>query len=277
MVILDFAPGAHGHFLSYVINQFIFNIKVPIDNLFQSSGAAHAINIVPDFIQKRMCLHGHWSYFEHRYPTAEKIVFIKHQPALDFLLLTNMYHRCHPHAVKGKDVNIEDIKKLQVDLMFSADKTIKNLRNDWYAKLHERHLKRCEIPQISGLPRYEFDFSAFFDTVKFVKELVLCADFLNHRLHFSGALIDLHHKFLRINQGYHRWMLAQSVMQHILNDVSTVIDREDWQMQAYINHVLSDLFKIYDNCLWTDDSYPNDTRIIHGMVKDFQARYDDQY
>lgn len=277
MVIIDFAPGTHGHFLSYMINQYIFDIGVPIDNIFQSSGAAHVINTVPDFLQKRMCLHGHWSYFEQPYPETTKIIFIKHEPLLDFVLLTNMYHRCHPDAVKGEDVNIQQINKLHTDLMFSKSKTPKDLRNDWYAKLQERHLKKCEISQISELPKFDFDFSAFFDSEKFVKELSLCADFLQHRLHFDSSLIRLHHEFLSINQGYHKWKLAQSAMHHIFNDVSMMIDQQDWQMQAYINHMLSDLFKIYDGPLWTDDLYPNDTRIIYGLVQDFLNRYDDWY
>lgn len=278
MVTIDFSPGTHGHFLSYVINQYIFNIDVIVEDIFQSSGAAHTINVVPAFLQKRMCLHGHYSYFGFPYPvTVDKIVFIKHDPGLDFLLLTNIYHRCHPDVVQGNDMDVEDIKKLHLAQMFSQNKTPKDLRNDWYAKLQERHLKTCEFAQPTDLKKYDFDFSAFFDTARFIKELSLCADFLNQRVHFSRSLVDLHQKFLKINQGYQKWLQAQTLMQHILQDQSMPIDHDDWQIQAVINHILGDLFKVYDGCLWTDENYPNDARIIHAIIQDFVDHYDDRY
>jgi hypothetical protein len=278
MTTIDFAPGMHGHFLSYVINQYIFDINVPIDNIFQKSGAAHTINLVPDFLAKRICLHGHYSYFELPYPVeVEKIIFIKHDPTLDFLLLTNIYHRCHPEAVKSKDMNIEEIKQLHMDSMFSPNKTTKDLRNDWYTKLQERHLKKSEILQASTLPRYDFDFSAFFDPTKFVQELSLCADFLQHRLHFSSDLLDLHHRFLHINQGYQKWLLGQTIIHHILQNKAMVIDINDWQLHSYINHSLSNLVKIYDGRLWRDETYPNNTEIIYGILKNFLDQYDDLF
>lgn len=275
MIAIDFSPGSHGHFLSFVVNQYIFDVQLSSTDIFQSSGAAHAINVDAEFLQRQIVCHGHYSYFEHDYPDdADAVIWIKHDPRLDFVLLTNIYHRCHPTAVQGIDVNPHDIKKLHNDMMFLGGDQLHLLRNNWYAKLQENHLKNSIVVRDSSLPRFDFDYAAFFDLTSFLLELRRCADFCGMKLHFGPALVDLYHKFLDINQGYQKWCLGNQLINDVLTNKNSPIDANDWQLQAFLNYQISRLFKIYDGRLFAEDPYPDHTQKIRKIILDFLQRYD---
>lgn len=278
MIIIDFPPGAHGHFLSYVVNQYIFDIGVPIDNLFQTSGAAHFINTNKEFLSKRIVLHGHYSYFDYPYPSdTSQIIKIKYDPDFDFLLLINIYHRCHPTAVKATDVNIEDIKKLHVDSMFLNDHNTKTMRDNWYAKLMENHLNGYSVSRSTDLPVFDFNFQSFFTLENFIEELSLCADFCKMKLNFNENLVILHQKFLEINQGYHKWIHGKRIIDSVLTKQNLPISADDWQLQSYINYRISRIFKIHDGPLFDSDSYPGTTIEIHEVISNFIKNYDERF
>lgn len=275
MTTIDFDPGMHGHFLTYVVNQYIFNIGVPTDNLFHRSGAAHNINVLIDFLDKSMTTHGHYSYYGLEHPVGtDRIIWICPDPQLDFVLLTNIFHRCAGETNKQSDVDPVTIHEAHLDLMQASSKSLQQLRENWYTKLKEQHLKKSVINNRASLPVYQFDYRSFFDIESFVCELSSCADFLDHRLHFCSDLVDLHNNFLRLNQGYQKWKLAQSIVQHILNNEQMHIDTCDWQLQSYINYVLNKIFKIHSGRLFEDDSYPASTQEIFTILQQFLDSYD---
>jgi len=275
MIALDFSPGAHGHFLSFVVNQYIFDIKLSSTNIFQRSGAAHAINIDPEFLKRQMVCHRHYSYFGYDYPDdTDAVIWIKHDPKLDFVLLTNIFNRCHPNAVQGTDVNLEDIKKLHHDMMFQHEERLHVLRGNWYAKLYENHLRNTLVIQDSDFARFDFDYASFFDITTFVHELRRCADFCGMKFNFCQELVDLHENFLDINQGYQKWCQGHRLLRDILTDRYSAIDTDDWQLQSFINYNVSKIFKIHDGRLFDDDLYPTDTQQIRKIILDFQQTYD---
>jgi hypothetical protein len=278
MNFIDFAPGLHGHFLSYVVNQYIFNIGVKPFDIFQSSGAAHLINLNKEFISRQQVFQGHASYFNYDYPAGtDKIVWIKHSSEFDFVLLTNIFNRCHPDVVNSEIGNSVDINKLHLDNMFSSQSSLHELRENWYTKLLENHLVKGAVLKQTNIPVFEFDVSSFFDLSDFIEELSRCADFLNMKLHFNSDLVDLHTKFLHKNQGYQRWNICKSLINDIISNKKTAIDLQDWQIQAFINFKLSQLFKIYSGALFDQDLYAKDTQEIHGMVRQFLNTYDQYY
>jgi hypothetical protein len=278
MITIDFSPGSHGHFLSYIINQYIFDIKVDSFNIFQTSGAAHLINLNTEFLDKRIVLHGHYSYFDFDYPDhTDQIIWIAPDPELDFVLLTNIYNRCPPRdALTSTDVNIDDIKKLHID-MLNKNSNLCQLRNNWYNKLLENHLSQSIVLKKSNIPAFEFQYRSFFDTQDFVKELSRCADFCNMKLYFKSDLIDIHKEFLNRNQGYQKWNLAKTLIDQILTGQQTPIDPEDWQLQAFINFNLSKMFKIYSGQLFDHNEYAQDTRQIFQIVTNFLEEYDQRF
>jgi hypothetical protein len=275
MIVIDFAPGQHGHFLDYVVNNFIYNIDAPVENIFQTSGAAHNINNSAEYQARKQTLCAHYSSFNQLYPkNAEKIVWIKHDPELDFVLLSNIYHRCHPDAVKGTDVNINQITQLHLDAMFSSNQTIKSLRNNWYTKLQERHFKQTELKNNTALPVFDFEYSSFFSLQSFIEQLQQLADFLNFTFVYNQLFVELYQKFIEVNQGYNQHCNASRIVDAILTNQSCLIQQQDWQLQACINHRLSKLFKIYDGILHDSNDYPNNTQILHNLVVEFVNNHD---
>jgi hypothetical protein len=278
MTVIDFAPGTHGHFLEYVVNTYIFNINAPVKNLFQTSGAAHNINAAPEYQAQKMASSGHFSSYNHHYPdNTKKIIWIKHDPELDFVLLVNIFNRCHPDAIDGTDVNINEIHQLQMDLMFSSNQTPKSLRNDWYTKLQEHHLDQTKLKQKSDLPTFDFEYRSFFSLAEFIEQLQLLADFLNLTFVYNQSFIELYQEFIKINQGYQQYCTVLKIIDAILTNQPYPIDQTNWQIQSYINYRLSKLFKIYDGIIYSDDQYPKDANDIHKLVLEFVKNYDSRF
>lgn len=278
MNFIDFSPGLHGHFLSYVINQYIFNIGVEPFNIFQTSGAAHLINLNKEFCSRQQVFHGHVSYFNYDYPAGtNRIVWIKHNSELDFVLLTNIFNRCHPNVVNSKDSNFDEINKLHLDCMFDTQVGLRDLRENWYTKLLQNHLDKSIILKKTNIPVFDFDFESFFTLQDFVEELTRCADFFNMKFHFNSDLTDLHKEFLNQNQGYQRWNFGKSLINDVLLNRKTIVDSQDWQMQAFINFKLSKLFKIYSGALFDQNCYAEDTQQIYNIVRNFLDTYDQNF
>jgi hypothetical protein len=278
MVTIDFSPGMHGHFLSYIINQYIFNIESPTINIFQTSGAAHFINIDQNFLDRRLVTHGHYSYFNCAYPSnVDRIVWIERDPELDFILLTNIYHRCHPAAVQGHDVNANDIKKLHHDDMFQDAGRLSLLRRNWYTKLIEYHLASSSFLKETKIPIFKFCYKSFFDLRLFINELSMCADFCNMTLNYNLDLVKLYHEFLERNQGYQQWVCGNRLLNSILTNENLMINPEDWQLQAYLNFNISKMFKLYSGDLFDNDLYPKNTQEIHQIITDFVSNYDSMF
>jgi hypothetical protein len=275
MTVIDFAPGHHGHFLEYVVNNYIFNIDAPVKNLFQSSGAAHNINISTRYQERKIVTSGHYSSFDYVYPSdTRKVIWVKHAPELDFVLLVNVFHRCHPDAVTGKDVNIREIMQLHQDAMFESGQSLAKLRSNWYAKLQERHFAQYESKHQTDLATFDFDYSSFFYIDKFILELRTLADFLQSKFTYNQSFVTLYQEFISKNQGWHQYRHARALLDAVLTNRSESIDQSDWQTQSWTNHQLSQLFKIYDGELYSTDQYPSDTRYIHNLIAKFIVDYD---
>jgi hypothetical protein len=278
-VALDFAPGTHGHFLEYVLNKYIFKVPSTKENIFQSSGSCHPINIDAEYQKHKMVYRLHYSSYDHAYPSdATHVIFIKHHPKLDFLLLTNIFHRCDIRSGHVDDFNVEDIKKLHLEFMNTADSTSNvSLRSDWYAKLMERHFHMTEKKHETELPLFDFDFSSFFTLSDFLEELSKVATFLNHTFEFDSSLIALYNEFLERNQGYQAYRQGNQLFEHIVAGDNVDFD-SDWQLRAYLNVRLSTVFKLYDHPdLFDKDSYPTNTKDIHKILMDHLANFDKRF
>ena len=84
--LIDFEPGAHGHFLELVLNKYVFGVKYDGDDIFQSSGAAHKIRLNQDYQKNKFVGSGHFFWSNWSYPKlTEKVVVIKHDPNFHFV------------------------------------------------------------------------------------------------------------------------------------------------------------------------------------------------
>jgi len=276
-VAIDFAPGLHGHFLEYIINRYLFGINCQVDNIFQSSGAVHAINTDLQYQANKIAQRGHYSSFNTQMATnTSGIVFIKHNSKLDFVLLTNIYYRCHPDSFNVLDFNVREIEKLHLTMMTTDAQTPKELRANWFAKLSERHFEMIEDYPNTTIPIFDFDFASFFSLPEFLQELKRTSKFLNITFKFDQSLSLLWQDFMSRNQGYQLYLLGQEILSSIYNRESKSIP-DDWKLQAYLNSEIAKTFDLYDGILYNKDKYPNDTlevyEIIHNHVKDFDNRF----
>lgn len=273
-VALDFAPGLHGHFLEYVVNKYIYNLPIDIKNIFQSSGAAHVINVDSEYQRLKMVDNGHYTAFDYEYPLDTcQVIFIKHNFCYDFVLLTNIYYRCHPDAVNATDFNVDQIQQLQENLMFSKKPTKLELRNNWYSKLNNQDYELCKKYPKTSLPVFDFNFASFFDFREFLLELTRLAKFLNQRIHYSVDLFHLWQQFIDQNQGYKLYSHAQEILKYIFAEEKYPID-DDWKLHAYINYVLSLTFDIWDGLLFEADQYPTDTAEISFLLLEHTNNFD---
>ena len=284
MIAIDFAPGLHGNFLEFVINRYIFDVPYSVDSIFQNSGAAHKINQDTVYQQHKKTYWGHFSAYGDNYPdSVNKVIWIKHNPKLDFVLLTNIFYRCHPGAVLRNDISILDQKKFHVNLMensiWSQAETgsLKLLRMNWYTKFQERHFFETEKYPNTNLPVYEFDYSSFFSLPDFIIELQRVSEFLNITLKYDTSLDKLWQEFVLINQGFNNYKQAQQILSNTLSNALFPIDTNDWQLQAWLNHNLSKMFRIHDGKLFDTEQYVDNTQSLYALIQQHLKEFDSKF
>jgi hypothetical protein len=274
--VIDFAPGLHGHFLEYVLNRYIFGVNSPADSVFHSSGAAHGINADQEYQSQKQVHRGHYSAFDLSYPpTTEKIIFIQHNPKLDFVLLANIYYRCHPDAVNQTDFNSKEIEQLQQSMMFVGSDV--ELKNNWYSKLMERHFELTEKVPATDLPVLFFDFDKFFSLDSFLAEINRTAHFLEYTFQFDPSLVDLWHEFVRLNQGRTLAREADLLFTQTCGATRAPIPN-DWKLHAFLNYKISKAFDLYDDPkLFGLEPYPESTKQVHDIIMDHVINFDNRW
>lgn len=284
MIAIDFAPGLHGNFLEFVINRYIFNVPYSVDSIFQNTGAAHRVNQDPVYQQHKKTYWGHFSAFSDKYPdSVDKVIWIKHDPRLDFVLLTNIFYRCIPGGVIRNDTSILDLEKFHVDSMKHVDwpqaetGSLKSLRMNWYTKFQERHFAETEKRPNTTLPVHEFDYSSFFSLPEFVIELQNTSNFLNMTLQYDTSLSELWQEFVSINQGFNNYKQAQQILTDALSNIWQPIDVNNWQLQAWINHNLSKMFRLYDGELFDCEQYVNNTQSLYAIIQKHLNDFDSKF
>jgi len=279
MILIDFAPGLHGHFLEFIVNRYIFDVEYCIDSIFQSTGAAHVINVDPVYQQNKIVESRHYSsLMNNRYysENINQIIFIKHNPNFDFVLLTNIFYRCHSKAIHSKDIDVDLIIEFHKQLMAADSVTDQDLKNNWFAKLQGRHFVECEKKAKSNILVFDFDFGSFFTLTTFLKELQRTADYLGMTFKFDQSLVNIWNEFIEKNQGYKLYNLGNHLLTQIYNN-HTVEIPNDWKLHAYINHNIAETFRLYDGELFESEAYPTNTQHIHKIILNHIASFDTRF
>ena len=272
-IALDFAPGLHGHFLEYVTNRYIFDVS-EITDLFQSSGAVDRISVFEDYQNNKSIDCGHYSWDKILLDKPfEKHIFIKHNPELDIILLTNIYHRCNHGAANSYDLDSEKIIEFHRSTIEGEQDW--EFKNNWYAKLIERQLDEPTAYYKSNLPTINFNFECFFEFPKFVSELQKVSQFLNMTLRYDSSLYDLWCEFMKRNQGYNLYTQANKILSFAYGNQKYKIP-DDWKLHAYINYVLTKSFRIHDGVLHTDNKYPTDTCVLYSIIQHHLNTFDEK-
>lgn len=275
-IALDYAPGLHGHFLELVLNKYIYGVPFRSNKIFQSSGAVHAINIDREYQSQKIVYQGHFSSFKYSYRAGtQKVVFIDHDPELDFVLLTNIFYRCHKDSVNVDDFDVNAIIAGQKELLITGNTDL-DFRNNWFAKLSERHFEDASTRPNTQLPVYNFDYKSFFNLNEFCIELQKTAHFLQETFKFDYTLAELWQEFINLNQGWALQKQAHSILQStLLNHEAPIPD--DWKLHAYLNFMLSQMFDLYDGVLHTNHVYPATTRELLTVIQEHLATFDNRF
>jgi len=275
-IALDFAPGSHGHFLELVLNKYVYGVPFESDKIFQSSGAVHAININQDYQSQKIVHRGHFSSFKYSYPAGtQKVVFIDHDPELDFVLLTNIFYRCHRDSINVDDFDVDAITATHKRFLITGNTDL-DFRNNWFAKLNERHFDHASMRPDTQLPVYNFDYKSFFDLNNFCMEIQKTAHFLQETFKFDYTLAELWQEFINLNQGWVLREQAHSILQSTLSKHEVSIPN-DWKLHAYLNFRLSQMFDLHDGTLYNTHLYPTTTGELLAVVQDHLATFDSRW
>ena len=275
-VALDFAPGLHGHFLELVVNKYIYGVPFHSDKIFQSSGAVHTINVDQEYQDQKLVYRGHFSSFKHAYhEKTQKVIFIDHDPELDFVLLTNIFYRCHPGSVNVDDFNVDEIIATQKNFLITGNTDL-DFRNNWFAKLNERLFEDASTRPDTQLPVYNFDYKSFFDLGDFCIELQKTAHFLQETFKFDHTLAKLWQEFMDLNQGWALRKQAHAILQSTLTNQNTPIPN-DWKLHAYLNFRLSKMFDLYDGVLYNSHVYPATTSELLAVIQEHLVTFDSRW
>lgn len=277
MIAIDYSPGTHGYFLEYVVNRWVYQVPYTSDNPFQNSGSSHNITQDTVYQQSKVVNAGHYSAYNYRgSQRTEKIIFIKHCPRLDYVVLTNVFYRTHQSALHT-DYPTEKIQQIHIDNMSLDGKTPTEieLRNNWYHKLYNRDFFKADNIQSTDIPYFEFDYQAFFNFPDFLIELQKLSNFLDFTFTYSTDLWALWKTFMDKNQGWIAYTHANDILNKIYSNQSAIID-PDWKLHAWINCCLSKTFKIYNGVLF-DNEYPTNTQQISSLITDHINTFDLQF
>lgn len=275
-IAIDYAPGLHGHFLELVLNKYIYGIPFNSDKIFQSSGAVHAININQDYQDRKIVYQGHFASFGDVYNKhVQKVVFIDHDPKLDFVLLTNIFYRCHEDSMDVSDFNVDKIIALHKSFLTTGNTDL-DFRNNWFAKLDQRFFEHASAHPTTQLPVYNFDYGSFFELSNFCTELKKTAHFLQETFKFDHTLGKLWQEFMARNQGWALREQAHAILQSMLANQNITIPN-DWKLHAYLNFRLSRMFDLYDGKLHTNHTYPTTTSELLTVIQEHLATFDSRW
>ena len=282
---IDFFGGLHGNYLELLINVFInqngYDINRPI---FTAIGACHLKNTDNTYSQHTKAYH--YSYFNLPFKTDDQV--IKIVPNVDDLLIgiTNSFLRAGDQTFDLATLEIDTINKLKqipkaryfLQTLFNDHGEQKNfsrqiLRNYFYSMfdIHEYGLGMFTIFSSDIKCYYDFPFRALFDTNKLFYELNNIAKFLGENFYPTDKLMQLHEKFLELNQGYHSEIKCSKLLCDIWAGRSSALDLNLVE-EAWINWQIARSLRCYDLPLLIKDAYPTNTLEISQAIFDWKSK-----
>ena len=279
LAAIDFDPGMHGNFLEYICNKYIFNS--PVTNLpFFKSGSSHAINLDTNYQQNKQVVCGHYTYFNFNIPAyVDKVVYIKHNPKFDLVLLGNIIHRCYGLLGNQEDIDPDQILDWHLDFI-KNDKTTKEaciLKENIYSKLIERtHFQPTDVTHTYKSEIFNFDFGNFFNLTDFLLELQNLSNFFNQTLVVPPVLVDDWKMFIDKNQGYQAYQRVNFLLGKILTNQTEPIE-DNFLIHAGINTYLSRIARLHDTELHNVTSYPTTTEQVYKILTNHFIEHDKKY
>jgi hypothetical protein len=277
LAAIDFDPGMHGHFLEYICNKYIFNTPAPTLPFFKS-GSSHGINSDTNYQQHKYVTSGHYTYSKTPV-NINKVVYIKHNPKFDLVLLSNVIHRCYGSLGNHEDVDPNQILNWHLDIIKNDNATEEAsiLKENIYSKLIERtYFQPTNVTHFYKSEIFNFDFGNFFNLTDFLIELQNLANFFNQTLIVPPDLVDDWKMFIDKNQGYQVHQRVNFLLEKILTNQTETIE-DNFLIHAGINVYLSRIARLHDTELHTINSYPTTTEQVYKILTNHFIEHDKKY
>lgn len=282
---IDFFGGLHGNYLELLVNVFInqngYDISRPI---FTSLGACELKNYDPTYRLRTKAYH--YSYFNVPFETDDQV--IKIVPTVDDLLIgiTNSFLRAGNETFDLVTLEIDTINKLKqipkagyfLQTLVNDHGEQKNfsrqiLRNYFYSMfdVHDHGLGMFTTFSTDINCHYDFPFRALFDANRLFYELNNIAKFLGENFYPTDKLMQLHEKFLDLNQGYHSEIKCSKLLSDIWAGRSSALDLNLVE-EAWINWQIARSLRCYDLPILVKDAYPTDTLEISQAIFEWKSK-----
>lgn len=282
---IDFFGGLHGHYLELLINVFInqngFDLTRPI---FTQTGACHLKNADKTYLKNAKA--DHYSHFDLPFNIDDQV--IKIVPTVNDVLIgvTNSLLRAGDQSFDLNTLEVDTINKLkQIPKARYFLKTLLNdhgeqknfsrqiLRNYFYSMfdVHKHGLGMFVNFSVDINYAYDFPFRAFFDTNDLLYQLNNIAKFLGENFYPTIKLMEVHEKFLELNQGYHSEIKCSQLLRDIWAGRSTDINLNLIE-EAWINWQIARSLRCYDLPILVDNKYPTNTSQISQAIFDWKSK-----
>lgn len=258
MIKIDFHGSTHGHFLEYVSNVYIMQTNAGAGELFNSLGAAHAVDNV--YLKNRQIECNHYSSNNIKFKDTDQVIRIIIDPTNDvhfFIALTNLMYRAGDVGVEKQMLSIPDSIR-QDSIAY---------RNNWYSKFTERDSYSNFYNEFNktSQPVFEFSFGSFYSFPEFCKNLNKMAAFLNQTFFPDKSLFNLWERFIEMNQGFRSYNKCNTILENIFSNRNITIDCTIIE-QGWINYNLSKMCRMYNGSMFEQKQFPTNTQDIYKEI-----------
>ena len=282
---IDFFGGCHGNFLELMIDIFVYQNKMPKDQvLFNENGACHIKNTLPCY--NPSIKNAHYSYFNKPFDINDNVIEI-HVTNKDMLVaFTNSLTRAGDQVIDITHLHNDTIKKLSKlpkatqfldDLMTEHgvhDNYPKQIiRNYFYSKFADDTygVKLFNTFNHKG-NKHVFPFAAFFNIEDFYLNLNKCAYFLNLNFYPTEQTVDIWKDFINHNQGYQSQKKCDKIIENILMNNPMDISNLTLLEEAWIAYSAAQIFRCYDHPLLTAEYFPTNTSAISTALYEWKSK-----
>lgn len=269
MIKVDYQPGTHGVFLTYVSNVYIMQMPPVSGSIFTPGGIAHGVSNYPDYINNRIITEKARCDNYHTFGPDEQVIRITVRDFKDetfFKLMTNCIIRVDDRGLDGYIAH----SKIPADLM----QTRQQHRQFWYSKITSIRLmpeptlfyNSDMFMHVDDKKLFEFSFESFFSMSDFFKELDRLSHFLNVKFTPTTELAQLWREFDARNHGSVSYNKCCKILESVLLGEDHNIDCTILE-EAWLNYNLSKIFRVYDGLVFDCEQYPTNTLQIHQWIE----------
>lgn len=276
---IDYYGGAHGNFLEYLVNRYVFGIESAKFYPFTEQGTSH---VKPQaYIEDRLCESGHYSY---NFSLGN---LIGNNDGIIRITIDKIYPALYNSLTRAGEINL-DIDCLEVNTLAKLSEpkfavirqdlidklgVLDNyprseIRNLFYSAMREPKFGADNMQNWAPLSNdyCEFPISAFYNYIELVHYLGQVSLFAGRiGWNYDSSLYDIWSEFINKNTGYQSYVKCQQIITNMLAGDNIPIECTVLE-EAYINFYITDTFNLYSNIDCFTDNYPKTTQELYQAI-----------